>query len=326
MRLYLLLFLVAFVQIFITGCGKIDSNSNSVNSAYQVVDDEGTVVKLKQKPQRIMTTHFHLDNMLLGVVPEDRILAISDSMDDANLSYASPKQITKPKRFHWDITAEQVLALKPDLIIARPYSKAKIQTYRDMGIPVYVSKMPLSISEIKERITGIAAVCGESQHAVVLNGKIDKVLATIEEKIPKNKHFSKSAILVSKMNPNYGGKGCAWDSILTMAKLRNGAADIGIKNGQLISREAIINADPDYLVLSKAWELRHGKEQTYKDEYRMDPALKHLRAVKTDGVMYFKDRHIYASNQNCVYAIKRLANMAYGEIFPQEEEVFLKGY
>lgn len=30
--------------------------------------------------------------------------------------------------------------------------------------------------------------------------------------------------------------------------------------------------------------------------------------------------------QNCVWAIKKIANLAYGNIFPDEEEVFLKGY
>lgn len=326
MKLYRLLLLIVFMLVFCVGCGKANTEVEKVSHAYQVVDDEGTVLKLKEKPSRILTTHFHLDNMLLGVVPQERVVAISDTMDDDNVSYAEPNTITKPKRFHWDITTEQVLALKPDLIIARPYSKERIQTYRDMGIPVYVSKMPVSIKEIKEKITGIAAVCGEPEHAKALNGKIDKVLAVIESKIPKDKHFSKSAILVSKMNPNYGGKGCAWDDILKMAKLRNGAAEVGISNGQLINREVIIKSNPDYLVLSKAWEIKHGNEHTYKDEFRNDPALKELRAVKADSVMYLKDKHIYASNQNCVYSIKRLVNMAYGPIFPEVEETMLKGY
>lgn len=142
-----------FLLVLSAGCMNQEAqNQQTQGKGYEVVDDQKTVVKLPRKPQRIMTTHFHLDNMLLGVVPEERVVAVSDTMDDTGVSYSAPGQFAKPKRYHWDISFEQVIAFKPDLIIARPsIGEERIQSYRDMGIPVYVSAMPVSVKEIKQK-------------------------------------------------------------------------------------------------------------------------------------------------------------------------------
>ena len=132
-NLLLLLLLLAFCT---AGCQNqaVDTNSGV---AYQVVDSQGTVIKFAQKPQRIMTTHFNLDNIVMGLVDEERVVALSKSMYDASVSYISTKAIKKPTKLNYDFSSEQVLALKPDLIIARESTgENRIQTYRGMGIPV----------------------------------------------------------------------------------------------------------------------------------------------------------------------------------------------
>lgn len=317
-----------FLLVLSAGCmNQKAQNQQTQGKGYEVVDDQKTVVKLPRKPQRIMTTHFHLDNMLLGVVPEERVVAVSDTMDDTGVSYSAPGQFAKPKRYHWDISFEQVIAFKPDLIIARPsIGEERIQSYRDMGIPVYVSAMPVSVKEIKQKITNIAAVCGEPENGARLNQKINMELKEIEKKIPSSVQFSKSCVLVSKMNPSYGGKGCAFDDVCTSAKVRNGIADLGVENGRLISKELMIKADPDYFLLSSGWEQKHPNESGNRDEFLLDPALKNLRAVREKHVLYIEDKYLYASNQNCIWAIRKLANLVYGNILSEEKEIFLKGY
>ena len=39
-----------------------------------------------------------------------------------------------------------------------------------------------------------------------------------------------------------------------------------------------------------------------------------------------EDRYIYASSQNCVYAVKAMANAAYGPLFDMSGEKQIKGY
>lgn len=318
--------MMVVITILLSGCGQ-PYKADNAEQAYQVVDDLGNVVKLKAKPQRIVAEHFHLDNMLLGIVSQERIVALTTTMDEEGRTFADKKDISKPKRYRNHFSLEQLLDYKPDLIIVRTTIGAeKIKTYRDMGIPVYISEMPMTVEEVKQKIRGIAAVCGEKERGEILVDKMNKVLKEIETRIPKDKHFTKSVALFSKMSPTYGGKNCFWDDLLNRAKLRNAIADIGVNSGELISKETLLKSDPDYFVLSENWELKHNKLDTYKSEFANDPALKHLRAVKNGQVNYLKEKYLYASNQHCVYAIKYLVNMAYGEVFVVGEEPFLKGY
>mgnify|MGYP000412879295 CR=1 FL=1 len=317
---------LVFIAIFFSGCADKKLEYETKQSAYQVIDDQGTIIKLQGKPQRIMTTHFHLDNLLLGVVPQDRIVAMSKTMDDPMISYAASSDIDKPQKLT-EITLENVVALKPDLIISRSTIGAeKIQSYRDLGIPVYVSEMPIDVVEVKAKIAGIAEAVGEAEHGKILNAKIDKELAAIEKAAHEKVRYSTSCVLVSKMNHNYGGKGCFFDDLCNKAQIRNAVADMGIMNGELISKEIMVKADPDFFLLSEGWELKNGNADTYRQEFYEDPALQHLKAVQAKHVLYLKDKYIYASNQNCVWAVKKLANLVYGNIFAPEEEVFLKGY
>ena len=320
--------LLFFLLFIFAGCvNQKGEKSQTTTKGYEVIDDQNTVVKLSCKPQRIMTTHFHLDNLLLGVVPEERVVAISDSFDDEVASYSEPRQFTKPKRYHWTIPFEQTIVFKPDLIIARPTTgEEKIKSYRDMGIPVYVSDLPSSVEDVKQKITTIAAVCGEPEHGKRLNEKINQVLRQINEKISRDKQFSKSFVLVCKTNPKYGGKGCFFDNLCQLAKVRNGIADMGINNGQLIGMEVMVKSDPDYFLLSKGRKQKYEEEKKYKNEFLSNPALRDLHAIKEKNVLFIEEKYLYSNNQNCIWAIKKLVNIAYGNILPKEKEVFLKGY
>lgn len=322
-KLLLLLLLLAFCT---AGCQKQDVEKTS-GAAYQVIDSQGTVIKFTQKPQRIMTTHFNLDNILMGLVDEERVVALSTTMDDAAVSYISPEKIKKPTKLRYDFSSEQVLALKPDLIIARESTgENRIQTYRGMGIPVYVVSNANNVEEIKKQIQEIGQVVGEKEHADKLLQKMQKQLDYIKSKTEAAAIKPKSVMLVSKMNHNYGGKGSFFDDMCHYAGVKNAPAEIGVLNGQLMDKEVMLRANPDYFLLSLSWELKHDNKDGYKKEFLEDPALANLEAVKNNHVCYLKDKYLYASNQNCVWAIRKIANLAYEDTFTDEEEVFLKGY
>lgn len=322
-NLLMLLLLLAFCT---AGCQKQYVEKTS-GAAYQVVDSQGNVIKFAQKPQRIMTTHFNLDNILMGLVDEERVVALSKSMYDASVSYISTEAIKKPTKLNYDFSSEQVLALKPDLIIARESTgENRIQTYRAMGIPVYVVSNANNVEEIKKQIQEIGQAVGESERAEKLQQRMQTQLDYIKSKVDSASMKPKSVMLVSKMNHNYGGKGSFFDEMCHFAGVKNAPAEIGVLNGQLMDKEIMLRAAPDYFLLSLSWELKHDNKDGYKKEFLEDPALANLEAVKNNHVCYLKDKYLYASNQNCVWAIKKIANLAYGNIFTDEEEVFLKGY
>ena len=72
------------VALMLAGCGaeqKTPAPTTNIPAAITVTDDYGNKVILQHKPQKIMTTHIYLDNMLLGLVEPERMLSVSKNMD-----------------------------------------------------------------------------------------------------------------------------------------------------------------------------------------------------------------------------------------------------
>ena len=299
--------------------------SADVSTAYEVVDDAGNIIQMQAKPQRILTTHFHLDTMLLGLVPPERLVAITPLASDPGISY----MVEEAEKITYKMdnpSLEAVIMLKPDLIITRDgTSEERLQGYRDLGIRVFISKMPLSIEEMKKRMVALSLVVGEQKAGERIVQQIDADLLEIETVLSKLKQEKKRGFLVSQMN-TYGGKGCMFDDICTHAGIINAIADMGIPNGQLISKELMVKSNPDFFILSGNREMLSDNAKEYRKEFLNDLALQHLKAFQNDSIMYIPDRYIYVSNQNCVWAIKGIANVAYGDLFDMKNEGLIKGY
>ena len=146
--------------------------------------------------------------------------------------------------------------------------------------------------------------------------EIDAVLGQRTDKIPK-------AFLVTQMS-RYGGPGSMYHELLTRARIRNAIGEVGVSNGQLLAQELVVKSDPDFFIVSsdrKSDETGAGK---FRNEFFQNPAVQNMRAAK--NIKTLDDRYIYAASQNCVYAIKAMANAAYGPLFDMTEEKQIKGY
>ena len=159
---------IGVLAFLVAGCTPaalpISAPHGESGEGYDVVDDQGTVVHLPHKPQRIMTAHFHLDCMLLGIVREERVISVTATLDRADVSYAAPGEFSKPRR-NMSVfpSMEYIAALQPDLLFVRSsFGEDKIRSCRDIGIPVYVSEIPRNFDELKAKIRGIAEATREA--------------------------------------------------------------------------------------------------------------------------------------------------------------------
>ena len=246
-----------FAILWISGCSapELGKETTISNGEYEVQDDQGTVVKMRAKPQRVITTHFHLDTMVLGIVPSQRMVAISQTAFDPNVSYMVQEAEPIQHRMQ-EISLEKVVSLQPDLIIARETTgMEKIQSFRDMGIPVFVVKAANSVQDVKDNICSLAHALWEPASGAKVIEKMDRQLERVECIVAPYKTSPKSCVLVSKMNHTYGGKGCMFDDMCHYANVKNAVAEIGVQNGQIISKEVMVKANPDFFLLSKSLEL-----------------------------------------------------------------------
>ena len=186
----LFLFCLVLIFLLISGCSSsLQSQSNSKADAtqnmletsstrsYSITDLTGTKVTFNAKPKKILTFAMYTDQIVLGLVTSDRLVGINVLLDDPVVSNIIPiaKKVT---RKIGDPSAEQVLSMKPDLIIVSDWTDAaKIQSMRDLGLKVVSVKAPVTIQDAKDAVSQVAAAIGEPEKGKQLVGLMDKKLA-----------------------------------------------------------------------------------------------------------------------------------------------------
>lgn len=308
----------------ISGCG-MKTMAPSGGKGYVVKDATGAEVKIPKKPERILGNSAAIDTMLLSVVTPDKLVAATEADRDPVISYVAEDtkniSLTVPLV---GLSMEIVTKAKPDLIVASLYTKAnELDMYRNLGIPVVVIDGPRSIQQVKDDVRIIAAAVDEKERGENVVRKMDAQLQEIDDRLAQETGKRPVVYLVSQMT-RYGGPGSMFNELLTRARTDNAIALAGGVNGQATSTELIVKTDPDMLFVSTDRASDTTGASKYRDDFLANPAIANMRAAK--HIVPVADRYIYSSTQNCVWAVKGLANAAYGPIFDMSGEGQIRGY
>ncbi len=308
----------------ISGCG-MKTMAPSGGKGYVVKDATGAEVKIPKKPERILGNSAAIDTMLLSVVTPDKLVAATKADRDPVISYVAEDtkniSLTVPLV---GLSMEIVTKAKPDLIVASLYTKAnELDMYRNLGIPVVVIDGPRSIQQVKDDVRIIAAAVDEKERGENVVRKMDAQLQEIDDRLAQETGKRPVVYLVSQMT-RYGGPGSMFNELLTRARADNAIALAGGVNGQATSTELIVKTDPDMLFVSTDRASDTTGASKYRDDFLANPAIANMRAAQ--HIVPVADRYIYSSTQNCVWAVKGLANAAYGPIFDMSGEGQIRGY
>ena len=308
----------------LSGCG-MKSMAPSAGKGYVVKDATGAEVKIPKKPERILGNSAAIDTMLLSVVTPDKLVAATEADRDPVISYVAEDtkniSLTVPLV---GLSMEIVTKAKPDLIVASLYTKAnELDMYRNLGIPVVVIDGPRSIQQVKDDVRIIAAAVDEKERGENVVRKMDAQLQEIDDRLAQETGKRPVVYLVSQMT-RYGGPGSMFNELLTRARTDNAIALAGGVNGQATSTELIVKTDPDMLFVSTDRASDTTGASKYRDDFLANPAIANMRAAQ--HIVPVADRYIYSSTQNCVWAVKGLANAAYGPIFDMSGEGQIRGY
>lgn len=310
-----LLVVVLVIMLLAAGCTggqRSDVASTAGTAGYQVTDTQGYVLNLPQKPQRIVTLSLSSDEMVLGMTQPERLVALHYLADDPGISTIADKASRVPGRM-WDYNAEMIMALKPDLVIAPDWNQAElIQTLRDSGLPVFVSKGPSCVVEVKQAIREISQAIGEETAGQRMLNRMETELADIARKvkaIPPERR--QTLVLISHMAA-YGGKGSLFDDMCGYAGVINGAAAAGLGKNDILTKECIISVNPD-LILVPTWNGGKLDVNKIKIDLENDPALQTVKAICAKRLVQLPDLYLYCASQDIVHAIRDIVNAAYPE-------------
>ncbi len=300
--------------IIIVGCGKNSEQGNK--SAYEIKDDRGFVTKFENKPEKVLTFSMGLDSIVLGILPPEKMVAVSALHHDESCSNIVPLA-KKIKRTVYKPSSEEVLSSKPDVVFVNDWGSIEIaEGLRAIGIKVVVVKGPKSIEEIKENIKLVSKTLKEEEKGEKLINLMDDKLSELKQKLNKIPPDKKKKVALISLMQTYGGTGCTYDDICKHANVVNGIAAIGLKNGQPLVKEMVVKMNPDVFLLP-SYKFNGFDLEKFNREYLEDPALQTVDAVKNKHFFNPRDAYIYSSSQDIVFGVQEVAWAAYGSEFEQ---------
>ncbi len=321
-NLWAALLMLVFALVLTAGCGQ-EKTASQTEGGYQVTDDKGIVVDFAEKPKRIVSMTLSTDNILLGLVEPERVVCANNLIDDpissnvAELGKNIPNKVRHPK-------VEEILAMEPDLVIASDWGDIDyVDSLRNMGIKVVVVKGPKNLQEVRDNITLIAKAVGEPQRGDKLISMMDEKLQEIKAKVDKIPQDQRKRVLLLSLMSNYGGKDCIFDDACQWAGVTNCLSEYGLKRGDKVTKEMMVQMDPDIIFLPTYTAHGTFDNQAFRDKYLKDPALQQMRAIQTGSIKEPRDSYIYTASQDFCFAVQEIAYTVYGDDFKLEDQQHL---
>lgn len=318
--------LLILLLLLAAGCGlpaAAVSDSPAGGNAYSVTDIQGTKVDMPARPTRILTLSMSTDEVVLGLVPPDHMVAVNSLLDDPVSSNVVELARQVDGRVK-DPTVEEIAAMQPDLVIVPDWGDiAKVASLRDLGLHVVVCKGAKNLAEIKETIQLIAQAVGEPQRGEVLLQKMDERLAWVQARTVAIPAAERKTVVLLSLMKSYGGIGCSFDDACQYAGVTNGMDRIGIHNGQTMSKEQLVEINPDILFLPTY--TNHGAYDSgkFRAAYLEDPSLQHVRAIRDQALREPFEGYIYNCSQDYVFGVQEIAYCVYGDVFRQSHQEHL---
>ena len=270
-----------------------------------IVNAKGVQAK---KYNHIVSLTLSGDEMLLGLVPENRIAGLSGKInEDKEISNI----VDKAKKFPKVEGNEEVLmSLEPDLIIVADWLTKKVDDIGAiMGAKVYYYKTPNSYEEQKKLIRDLANLVEEEENGEKLIKNMDDRLKDLQNKIAKNYKGAKPRILMYTSFGTTSGKNTTFNDMVKLINGVNIVAEAGIDGFKDISKEKVIELNPDIIIVPIA--KKYDNVNKISKLFFEDPSFKNVKAIKNKKVYFIQYKDITPTSQYMINSIEELAKVVY---------------
>ncbi|GMQ95901.1 MAG: ABC transporter substrate-binding protein [Gammaproteobacteria bacterium] len=218
-------------------------------------------------PQRIVSINICGDLLALSLAPRARIASVTFLAADPIMSPIASAADGVPLNYG---KAEEVLALRPDLVLAGRYTaRATVALLERLGYPVIEFDVVESLDDARSQIRTAAVAMGVAEAGekmiAALDARIEATAAKRGDRRP----------LAAVYGPNgfTPGPRTLSGSLIELAGFENLAARAGIRYWGNLSLERLLLAQPDVLIV----EARYDRAQALADQILAHPALDDLR-------------------------------------------------
>lgn len=315
-------FLLPFIAIlFLAACNEedttpeIDNDTDNtaeeqVESAYPktFVDGRGKEVTFNEKPTKIVSTTLAVDEFLVDLVAPENILAVTQISTDASISNVAGKTDAIETKFE-TVTAEQVLALNPDLVIIPSYVSGEVlDQIESAGITTYQVVDDSTFEGILKTVETIGQIVGEEEKAAALVTDIKKRIDTLEanaEKVETKPRVLYYTEYLSSVTDN-----TTIGEMINLAGGTNVITEAGIVGDSYpdypnVSKEVLVELKPE-IIFTTAWGATEG-EPAFVTEWKNDPALADVPAIKNGKIFVLDSANITTASHYVIEGAEEMA-------------------
>ena len=214
-------------------------------------------------PRRVVSLNACLDAILVHVADRGQIAALSHYAREPVGSTIS--EVAKTLPFTWE-TAEEVIALRPDLVLTSRHSAlATRNALGRMNIPTELFAVPDSVTASLDQVREVARLVGRPARGEAMIARIEAAIAAAAPS-PGSRPLK---ALIYQPNGFAARRGTLMDEMMTRAGFENVAGRYGLGKWGNVPVERLL-ADPPQVLLSGA---PAQGSRTWADQVMRHPAL-----------------------------------------------------
>lgn len=279
------------------------TTSQAVSASFPVTLKDGAdhTVTLSKRPQHIASTTEGTDEILTALVPKKDIVLVTNYADDPQ--YSNVASVVKGIPTIQNLTAEQVIAAKPDLVLTASYAKQSVVSQIEQaGIPAYEFNSFNSIADIERNIQVVGKLVGQEAKAA-------KVVTIMQSQLQHVGNAVKGQKKVTVLD--YSSYGYAAGSSTTVNDVIVDAGGINaagkLKGWKKITDEEVVKLDPDVIIDAN-------NDKGFVQKILNDPALKSVSAVKNHRVYSVNSADLTSVSQYVTHGVRDVAKLLYPNV------------
>jgi len=258
-----------------------------------------------EAPRRVASLNLTADELLVEMLPPERLVAVTRWADDAEMSNVAGRVPASAERLP-RADLERLVALQPDLVVVSEYTDADfLRLLEKSGLRHHTISGLETLPGIRAAILDLGRAVGTPEPAAGLVARFDAVLAELGRRLageprPRVLYWA---------NPHTAGGGTAIGSILEAAGATNVARELGLHGIVPLAGEQAFSADPDAFLVTEG--------SGAATALRQHPLLSRTRAVREGHVVEMPNRLLVALSDRAADAAWWLASRLHPVRVPQ---------
>lgn len=276
------------------------------------VEELSGIASIPAKPMRIITASIGHDEIVLALVPSERLVAVGAVSKDATFSNIADLVLDKPEVSR---DPETIIAQEPDIVVTSPwYPIEGIEALRSAGILVVQTALDLDLYSQINNILLIGYILGEEERAITFAEEVEARFQAVLD-VTAEKTERSSVISLTQYGDSLwtAGSGSTQGSLIVAAGGVNGAAEAGIEGNQTISLESVIAMAPDVIIIPQP--AAYGAEE-FRQSLFDNAALAEVPAIANDAVYIVDSKHFTTLSHWNIRGAEALARILWPDDFP----------